>query len=223
MENNSKKLAVISLVINAILLIAVIILFVKMPSGNAGSEGVVSGNDSLPMDLGKMHEKGENAVVVYYNSDSLNTQSKFVIDLQNEIMTAQKDAETKLQAKQSDLMSWEKKWQSKGMLTSTEQEQYMKEGQKKQEEMMTLQQTLEQQLYEVQNTLTMTGIQRITKYTQDLALANGYDFIMSYQLGGQVVFVNPKMDITQELIEMMNADWDATFAGDAEAEAVPAE
>jgi len=223
MENNSKKLAVISLVINAILLIAVIILFVKMPSGNAGSEVVVSGNDSLPMDLGKMHEKGENAVVVYYNSDSLNTQSKFVIDLQNEIMTAQKDAETKLQAKQSDLMSWEKKWQSKGMLTSTEQEQYMKEGQKKQEEMMTLQQTLEQQLYEVQNTLTMTGIQRITKYTQDLALANGYDFIMSYQLGGQVVFVNPKMDITQELIEMMNADWDATFAGDAEAEAVPAE
>jgi len=223
MENNSKKLAVISLVINAILVIAVIILFVKMPSGNAGSEVVVSGNDSLPMDLGKMHEKGENAVVVYYNSDSLNTQSKFVIDLQNEIMTAQKDAESKLQSKQSSMMSWEKKWKDKGMLTSSEQEQYMKEGTKMQEDMMVLQQQLEQQLYEVQNTLTMTGIQRITKYTQDLALANGYDFILSYQLGGQVVFVNPKMDITQDLIDMMNADWDATFAVDAEAEAVPAE
>lgn len=222
MENNSKKLAVISLVINAILVIAVIILFVKMPSGNTESDVVVSGNDSLPMDLGKMHEKGENAVVVYYNSDSLNTQSKFVIDLQNEIMTAQADAEKQLQSEQGKMMSWEKKWKDKGMLTSTEQEQYMKEGTKMQEDMMMLQQQLEQQLYEVQNTLTMTGIQRITKYTQDLALANGYDFILSYQLGGQVVFVNPKMDITNELIEMMNADWDATFAADGE-EVAPAE
>ena len=222
MENNSKKLAVISLVINAILVIAVIILFVKMPSGSSESEVVVSGNDSLPMDLGKMHEKGENAVVVYYNSDSLNTQSKFVIDLQNEIMTAQADAEKKLQSEQSKMMSWEKKWKDKGMLTSTEQEQYMKEGTKLQEDMMMLQQQLEQQLFEVQNTLTMTGIQRITKYTQDLALANGYDFILSYQLGGQVVFVNPKMDITSELIEMMNADWDATFAEEGE-EVAPAE
>jgi len=215
MENNSNKLAVISLVINAILAIAVIVLFVKMPGGSAEKEVVMPG-DSIPMDISKMHEKGENAVVVYYNSDSLNTQSKFVIDLQNEIMTAQTNAEKKLQAEQSKMMSWEKKWKDKGMLTTSEQEQYMKEGTKMQEDMMTLQQTLEQELYQVQNNLTITGVTRISQYTRDLALANGYDYILSYQLGGQVVFVNPKMDITAELIEMMNADWDATFATEEE-------
>lgn len=222
MENKSNKLAVISLIINAVLVIAVIILFVKMPSGS-GDEDVVVANDSTEnLDVSKMREKGQTGVIVYYNSDSLNTQSKFVMDLQNEIMTAQTDAEKQLQSEQSKMMSWEKKWKDKGMLTSSEQEQYMKEGTKLQEDMMVLQQTLEQQLYEVQNTLTLTGIQRITKYTQDLALANGYDFVLSYQLGGQVVFVNPKMDITAELIKLMNDDWDATFTEEGE-EAAPAE
>ena len=222
MENKSNKLAVISLIINAVLVIAVIILFVKMPSGSGDEDVVVSNDSTVQLDVSKMHEKGQSAVIVYYNSDSLNTQSKFVMDLQNEIMTAQTDAEKQLQSEQSKMMSWEKKWKDKGMLTTTEQEQYMKEGTKMQEDMMVLQQTLEQQLYEVQNTLTLTGIQRITKYTQDLALANGYDFVLSYQLGGQVVFVNPKMDITAELIELMNADWDATFAEEGE-EVAPAE
>jgi len=216
MENKSNKLAVISLIINAVLIIAVIILFVKMPSG-ANDDTVVVSNDSTPvLDVSKLHEKGENAVVVYYNGDSLNTKSKLILDIQNDILTAQADAEKKLQSKQSELMAWDKKWRDKGMLTSTEEMQYAKDGEKKQMELMTMQQELEQELYALQNNLTLTGYARIAKFTQDLALKNGYDYVLSYQLGGQLMFANSKMDITSELIEMMNADWDATFTEEGE-------
>ena len=218
MENKTNKLAVISLIINAVLIIAVIILFVKMPS--AGGEEVVKPLDSdTTVDYSKMHEKGDNAVVVYYQSDSLNTRSKFVIELQEEIKNAQINAEKRLQAKQNELMSWDKKWQEKFPLISSEQERYMQEGQKKQEELMALQQQLEGELYETQNRLTIAGVTRISKYTKDLAVANGYDFVLSYQLGGQVLFCNPKMDITDELIEMMNADYDAGGTADTEKKA----
>lgn len=208
MENKSNKLAVISLLINAVLIIAVIILFVKMPS-NGGDEVVKPLDADSTVDYSKMHEKGDNAVIVYYQSDSLNTRSKFVMELQQEIQNAQMNAEKRLQAKQSELMNWDKKWQEKFPLISSEQERYMQEGQKKQEELMALQQQLEAELYETQNRLTIAGVTRISKYTKDLAVANGYDFVLSYQLGGQVLFCNPKMDITDELIEMMNADYEA--------------
>lgn len=208
MQNNSNKLAVISLIINAILVIAVIILFVKMPSGSSAEAGSDEAVDTT--DMTKLHDKGEGAVIVYYNSDSLNTRCKFVMELQQEIMDAQVNAENRLKAKQDEMMRWDKKWQEKAPLLSSEQEQYMKEGEKKQMELMELQQQLEQELFETQNRLTLTGVTRIQKYCRDLALKNGYDYVISYQLGGQFLFCNPKMDITDDLIETMNADYDST-------------
>jgi len=208
MQNNASKLAVISLVLNFILIIAVLILFVKMPSGS--SSEAENGEPVDTTDLTALHEKGEGAVVVYYQSDSLNTRCKFVMELQKEIMDAQVNAEARLKSKQDELMRWDQKWQDKGPLLSSEQEQYMAEGQKKQEELMLLQQQLEQELFDTQNRLTLTGVTRIQKYCRDLALKNGYDYVLSYQLGGQVLFCNPKMDITDELINTMNADYDST-------------
>ena len=207
MENNSNRLAVVSLVINVILVICVIILFVKMPPAQAEDTEVLNPVDST-LDTSKMHEKGDNAVVVYYNSDSLNTQSKFVMELQKEIQDAQINAEKRLQSKQNELMKWDETWKKKFPLISSEQEKYMKEGEQKQMELMQLQQQLEQELFETQNRLTLAGVNRITMYCGQLASQNGYDYILSYQLGGQVLFCNPKMDITPELIEMMNADYD---------------
>lgn len=207
MQNNSNKLAVISLVINFILIIAVVVLFVKMPS--SGNEAV-DASDVDSTDLSKMHEKGDGAVIAYYYSDSLNTRSEFVKDLEREIMDAQISAENKLKAKQDEMIRWDKKWQAKGPLISSEQMQYQQEGEKLQLELMELQQTLEQELMETQSRLTMTGLARIQKYCRDLALSNGYDYVISYQVGGQFLFCNPKMDITDELIELMNSDYDTT-------------
>lgn len=208
MRNNSNNLAIISLIINAILVVAVIILFVRVPKANTEKEDVAIDT----MDVSNLGEKGEGAVIVYYNSDSLNTRCNFIIQLQKEIMDAQIDAESRLQAKQNELISWEKKWQEKGQLLSSEQEQYMREGEKKQQEAMQLQQELEQSLFETQNRLTLAGVNRIQKHCRELALVNGYDYVISYQVGGQFLFCNPKMDITDELIESMNAESDSTAA-----------
>ncbi|MBI3135540.1 MAG: OmpH family outer membrane protein [Bacteroidetes bacterium] len=206
MQNNSNKLAVISLIISAILVIAVIILFMKAPGGSA--EAVSTPVDTT--DMTKLHEKGQGAIIVYYNSDSLNTRCSLVVEVQKEIMDAQVNAESRLQNKQKEFESWNKKWEAKFPLISSEQEQYQREGEKKQTEMLELQQQLEQELYETQNRLTLTALTRIQKYCRDLALQKGYDYVISYQMGGQVMFCNPKMDITDELVNTMNSDYDST-------------
>jgi outer membrane protein len=206
MQNNSNKLALLSLIINAFLALAVIILFVRNPKATGEADHDAS-NPLDTMDVSNLSEKGEGAVIVYYNSDSLNTKCKFIMDLQQEILDAQKDAENRMASKQKEVEKWQKKWAEKGKLLSHEEEQYAKEYQEKEMEMMKLQQELEQSLFQTQNELTLTGVTRIQNYSRDLALENGYDYVISYQLGGQFLFCNPKMDITDALIDRMNADY----------------
>jgi Skp family chaperone for outer membrane proteins len=218
MQNNSNKLAVLSLIINAFLALAVIILFVRNPKAS----GETDSDNAQPvdtMDVSNLNNKGEGAVIVYYNSDSLNTKCTFIMDLQKEIMDAQKNAESKMASKQKEVENWQKKWSDKGPLLSSEEQQYAKEYEQKQMEMMQMQQNLEQELFETQNRLTLTGVTRIQSHCRDLALENGYDYVISYQLGGQFLFCNPKMDITDSLIDRMNADYqttDVTVPADAE-------
>jgi Skp family chaperone for outer membrane proteins len=220
MNNNGKNLAVISLIINLVLVIAVIILFVNVSKSGGGSETVTAGEVDT-MDVTKLHEKGEPSVVVFYHADSLNLKCNLMIDLQNELLTKQKDVEQQLARKQNELDSWNKKWQAKGMLMSHEQEQYMQEGQKLQNDAMMLQQKLESELYMEQERLTITGITRISNYCRDLALSSGYDYVASYTPGGQFMFCNPKMDITNELVKMINDDYGPSRA-DSTATIAPA-
>ena len=44
---------------------------------------------------------------------------------------------------------------------------------------------------------------QLSKYAE----ANGYDLIFSYQLGQNLYYASPNNDVTDGLIELMNADY----------------
>ena len=69
MENNGSSLAKISLGINVLLIIAVIILFVKMP-GSAGEDVAVDDNDTTSNSLPSIPDDGELKIGFFYG-DSL--------------------------------------------------------------------------------------------------------------------------------------------------------
>lgn len=214
MENKSNSLAKISLGINLLLVVAVIVLFMKSPSGNNNL------SDREPIDtndVSMLGDKGEQSVVVYFNSDSLNLNSLFIVDLQAQIMQAQIDAERSMKAKEDDYMRWQRRWEEKQPLLSQEEQQYMQEAQQRQNDIMVFQQQLEQDLYAEQSKLTLTGLNRISMYARELALGNNYDFILQYAIGQNIVYCNPKMDVTNELVDLMNADYGVgeSIEGDA--------
>lgn len=132
-------------------------------------------------------------------------------ELQDEIMQAQIDAEKKMVDKENEIRAWERKWQERQPLLSSEEQQYMKEAQQKQNELMIFQQTLEQDLIQKQTELTIAGINRISMFAKQLAMKNGYDFILQYTIGQNIIYVNPKMDVTNELLDIMNKDY---YGGD---------
>lgn len=208
MGDNS-SLAKVSLGINAILVICVIVLFVKMPSGSEAAE--TDKGDSIQKFVPASADG--NLKIGYFNSDSLNANLAFVKELEREIEQANKNAEGRMLGKQREIDAWNKKWENKGTLLSTEQEQYMREAQEMQQEAMMFEQNVQMELGQETERLMMGHVMRVSNFTKMLAEKEGYDMIYSYQLGQQLVYVNPTMDCTNALVKLLNDDYNSTING----------
>jgi outer membrane protein len=210
MENNN-MLAKISLGINAMLIIAVVFLFVKLPGGES-SEATEDTNDTtktLLPDDGKM-------TIAFFNSDSLTNNLLFVKDLEMEVEASNKRAEQKMIKKQKEIQAWTAKWEKKGQLLPREQEKYMMEAQQMQQDAAMFEQQVQMELAQEQEMLMLTHFQRVTNFATDYAQSNNIDIVFSYQLGQNMVYCNPNMDITRDLIKVMNEDYNDTFAEEEE-------
>lgn len=210
MENNN-MLAKLSLGINVVLIIAVIFLFVKMPSGGGEAEVTDEADTTafLLPDDGKL-------TIAFFNSDSLTNNLLFVKDLEMEVAASTKRAEQKMIKKQKEIEAWTAKWEKKGQLLPREQEKYMMEAQQMQQDAAMFEQQVQMELAQEQESLMFTHFQRVTNFTTEYAQKNNIDMVFSYQLGQNMVYCNPNMDITRDLIKVMNDDYNETFAEEGE-------
>ena len=44
-------------------------------------------------------------------------------------------------------------------------------------------------------------------FMQDIGQRLGYDYVMSYRVGGAMLYANPNHDITNEIIELLNQEY----------------
>ncbi|MFT4602690.1 MAG: outer membrane protein [Arenicella sp.] len=218
MENNN-MLAKISLGINVILIIAVIALFVKMPSAaeTADSDGVDSLRTVTIPDDGQL-------VIGYYNSDSLNTRSDFVIAVQNDIAEASKEAENKMLGEQRRIESWQAGWEAKGPnLLDREIQQYQQEAAKMQQDAAMFEQKLQMDLQMSQEKLMITLYSRLESYSKSFAENNGLDLLFSYQIGGNLSYCSPNLDVTAAFIGHTNAQFNDSGVSLEGSDVIPSE
>jgi len=205
MENKGNSLAKIAIGLNVALILAVIILFVKMPSSNEETADVdTTDNDST--ETVQLVDDGKLTIGFFY-ADSLNSKLLLMKDIEKEMSDAQASMQSRMQGKQRELDNWQKKWQDRGPLLSTEQEQYAMEAQQKQQDAMMFEQNLQMELAQKQEQLMMSYITRVSATSKRLAEDKGYDFILSYQIGQNVFYASPLMDVTNDIVELMNADY----------------
>ena len=212
MEDN--KLAKISLGINALLVIAVIILFVKMPGGSGGEEDVP---DSLSTEV-NIPDDGK-LTIAYYRSDTLSMKSDFVLEVQKQIEQVQVDAQNKMAAKEKEIQRWQQGWENKGTLLPNEQEKYMQEAQAKQMEIAQFEQNLNMQVAMDQENLMVTLYQRLESYAKSFCEENEIDMLVSLQMGQNVIYMNPNLDVTQQFLNHVNKEYNQTFEEEAPEEA----
>lgn len=207
MEDN--KLAKISLGINALLVIAVIILFVKMPGGIVGEGGE---DDSLSTEVN--FEDDGQLTIAYYRSDSLSTKSDFVVEVQNQIEQVQVKAQNDMASKEGEIQRWQKSWEDKGTLLPREQEVYMAEAQQKQMEIAQFEQDLNMKVQMEQENLMLALYQRLESYAKSFCEKNQIDMLVSLQMGQNVIYMNPTLDVTKQFLNHVNKEYNSTFDGE---------
>lgn len=203
MEKNGNSLAKIALGINVVLIIAVIFLFVKMPSSSESD--VAEGSDSTTIKK-PIVDDGQLRIAYFY-ADSLNSKLLFMKELEGLMAQSQQNAEDKMRQKEREIQKWQEGWQSAGALLPKEQEKYAREAAQKEQEIAMFQQEVQMTLASEQEGYMFTLITRISNASKEYAEANDFDYIVSYQMGQNFYYMSPNFDVTDDIIEIMNKQY----------------
>lgn len=155
--------------------------------------------------------------IAYVYMDTINLKYKLIPIIENEIAAKSKEIEKNLESLQRRALKWEQDWQKKGGPMSTEQDQYMQEAQQWQMKLQQAQQDAQITLGQIQTQKMAQAQTRMNYIMQQYADEQGFDFILSYQLGGQIHAVNPAYNVTTQILERLNADVDSGSSPSEEA------
>jgi len=208
----------LSTLINIALVIAVAILYYLHFSTSNKMCGATSKNDSAeaakPIVMSPKEIKA--AKIVYINSDVLNEKYEFVKDLTAAAQEKQQRLESSYQAKaqkfQKDYAELQQK-ASQGLLSENQSAAAQEDLRKRKEELDKM---------EAQQQSLVEGIQKsneevrktVVEYVKEYNKKSNYNYILTHTNGpgGVLVFANDSLDITNEILDGLNAQYRAKKA-----------
>lgn len=191
-----------NLVIEAILAIFVVLLMVDRFSGKEGKES----NEKSKIEV---VEDKQSLNIAYINVDSLLVNYEKAIQMNKKFADKQRQSQRELEKRmakfQKNYQAFQEKAQRGGFLTEAsakaQQEELISEQQQLEKlnsdlstELMAEEQKLNQELYK-------TISQFVLEYNKD----KKYDLILSNTMAGTVLYGLPKMNITHEVLQALNA------------------
>ncbi|MGQ1908540.1 OmpH family outer membrane protein [Marinifilum sp. RC60d5] len=185
----------LSIALNAVLVVAVAILYFVQFSGNNDSQEVKS-------------VAGEGAVV-YINTDSLLNNYNFSRDLNEKFLKKQEDSRTdfnfKAQKLEKEAMEFQRKVQNNGFLTRKRAEEAQQKLIAKQQNLQQLDRELSAELMGEQNANSKRLFDSVTNYLIEYNSTHNYSLILSTTKGGNVLLSKDGLDITKEVLDGLNA------------------
>ncbi|WP_118972495.1 OmpH family outer membrane protein [Taibaiella koreensis] len=147
--------------------------------------------------------------IAYVNLDTLEIRYEYFksrkADFEKKTAAMEAEVEKLAQNLQSEYAAFQKKAQA-GTLTQAEGEAGQKKLAAMQQNIEGRRQSLGAQLMKEQETFNKELQQRLDNFLVKYNTDKGYDFILSYVKGGNILFANKALDITEEVIKGMNAE-----------------
>ncbi|MBK8192052.1 MAG: OmpH family outer membrane protein [Lewinellaceae bacterium] len=146
--------------------------------------------------------------IAYVNGDTLDAQYEWLKQQKDAIQQRVRTAESNLVAKQEALMrdanALQEKFQT-GTMTQADAEKQqaalMQRSQRLQEEEERLRKSLAEDQKKAFNDLYANVEAKLKTLSGQI----GYDYILSYSRGGQILLANDSLDITRQVLELLNA------------------
>lgn len=200
-KNNYFHMKNLSLILNAILAIAVIVLFVKVYSGDSasGSTKKVASNDSTSV---------AGMPIAYINVDSLLLNYQFAKDANESLIKRQEDSRlninTKARQLQNEMAEFQRKLENNAFLSRDRAEQEQNRLMKRQQELQELDGQLSQQLMQTQQKMSEELRDTINSFLKEFNKDGKYQLILSNTSSDNVLYATPGYDITNEVTKLLN-------------------
>ena len=194
----------VNLIINIVLVIAVGVLFVlyftgKKKSSPAQTKEKLVGNSSTG-----------NGEMAYINIDTLMNNMDMFFDVRNKLVDKQKSSEAELSSRSKDFEKQATDFQEKvrkGLVTRSRAQEIEQELYLEQQDLIGLKDKLSLELAEEEQVMNRQLIYYITDYLKEFNKENNYQFIISNSLAGPLLYASDKYDITNEVVEGINAKY----------------
>jgi outer membrane protein len=191
----------ISVVLYAVLFLAVAGLYIMHFSGNKKVNKVEPANASVVSNA-----KG----IAYINIDSVIFKFDMFLDRRNELMGKQKSAEAELTSKGTQYEKGARDYQdkvNKGLITRATAAQIEQSLVQQQQELVTLRDKLQSNLMEEEQVMNRQVLEYITKFLEENKADYNYQYILGKSFGSVVLYGDNSFDITQKVLDAINAKY----------------
>lgn len=192
----------LSLIINAVLAVAVIVLFWLVLGGSKSSPV------AQQIATGKNTGKSGKLPIAYINVDSLLLNYQFSKDANESLIKKQEDSRltinTRARQLQTEMAEFQRKLENNAFLSRDRAEQEQMRLQRKQQELQQLDGQLSKQLLQVQQKMSEELRDTINKFLKEYNKDHRYEMIISNTSNDNVLYAEKAYDITQEVTKLLN-------------------
>ena len=193
----------LSLILNAVLIVAVGVLFYLHFSSAKTSSASPSSSQGASM-------MASDLSIVYINIDSLLNNYTYFSDMQDEFADKQSELEAELNLRsrqyEASAIDAQNKVQ-KGLVTRREAQELEQQLYQEQQGLLQLRDELTLQLQEEEQVSNRKLINNIMEYLVEYNVNHNYQFIFSNSFGDNVLYANESLDITKSVLEGINAQY----------------
>lgn len=189
----------LSLILNIILLAAVAVLFYLVLAKKPQDSSLA---------IAPPASAGSGMKIAWVNADTLDARYEWLKEQKKAIEQRAENAEKSLRSKEESLMrdmaAFEQKAQSGSVPRVDLEKEYATLG-KRQQNLQEESQKLGKQLSEEQKNAFNELYVNVEKQLKTLSSQIGYDYIFSYSRGGQILLANDSLNITNQVLDLLNA------------------
>ena len=190
-----------------ILFVLLAVLYFIQFSSSSSTENIPTVEKELAIQ--PLNEGGLN--IAFVNSDTVSKYYEFAKKIQKTLTTKRSEAEGQIKSKYFAYESLVQEFEKASPIMGDREK--MEKAQKirlLEQEIMQVEQQLSEQVSRQELELTQSYIVKTNDYMQEIGKTLGYDYVMSYRVGGAMLYANKRHDITNEIIKLLNERYESS-------------
>ena len=151
--------------------------------------------------------------IAYVNSDTVSKYYDFAALIQTKLRNKRSSAENQLKDKMNSYQKLRADFEKAApIMGEREKMEKAQNIMNLEQEIMRVEQNLTDQLAQEELLLTESYILKTNEFMQIIGKELGYDFVLSFRIGGPMLYADSTHDITEEVIQLLNKRYNSSLA-----------